>query len=71
MYRYTLIVCKVTVFIYLFCLDAMVYLSKNLDDKPLSEKLTFIWSEWTGTYDLLDIPSKGSVAFKFLLWVLR
>ena len=49
----------------------MVYLSKNLDDKPLSENLTFIWREWFGTYDLLDITSKGSVAFKFLLWVLR
>ena len=49
----------------------MGYLSKNLDDKPLTEKLTFIWSEWTRTYDLLDVTSKGSFAFKYLLWVLR
>ena len=66
-----MIVCKDPVFIFFFGLDVMVYLSKNLDDKPLSEKLTFIWSEWTGTYDLLDIPSKGSFAFKLLLWALR
>ena len=57
--------------IYVFFQDVMVYLSKNLDGKSLSEKLTFIWSEWTGTYDLLDIPSKGSFVFKFLLWALR
>ena len=62
--------CKVTVFLF-FCLDVMVYLSKKLDNKPESEKLTFIWREWTSTYDFLDLTSKGSFVFKFLLWCLR
>ena len=50
----------------------MVYLSNELDKKPLSEKISHLRTEWTrNDIPLFDITSKGSFAFKFLLWGLR
>ena len=55
-----------------FCLDVVMdYLSKKLDGKSLSEKISFIWTEWTHRYDFLDIPNTGAFAFRFILLGLR
>ena len=53
-----------------FCIDIMLYLSKRLDRKPLFEKLSFIWTEWTSTDDIL-ITCTAEFVFKFMLWCLR
>ena len=50
----------------------MVYLSKELDGKSLSEKICHLWGEWTRKdIPLFDVTSKGSFAFKICLWFLR
>ena len=50
----------------------MVYLSKELDEKSLSEKISHLRTEWTRKdIPLFDVTSKGSFAFKLLLWVVR
>ena len=51
----------------------MVYLSNELDKKPLSEKISHLRTEWTrkDVNKLFDVTSIGSFAFKLLLWGLR
>ena len=48
----------------------MVYLSKELDDKTMSEKISHIWTEWNRK-PLFDVTSIGSFLFKLFLWCLR
>ena len=52
-------------------LDAMMHLSRTLDKKVLSEKGSYIWKEWTSKKEFLDLTSKGSFAFKLVIWILR
>ena len=56
-----------------FCLDVMLYLSKELDGRSLLEKLTFIWTEWTSKDDLFKTTrnSKGSLAKDVIFFGLR
>lgn len=52
-----------------------MYLSKELDEKPLIEKISFIWTVWTCKDGFFDETRKGQFAyefaFKLLLWGLR
>ena len=52
-------------------LDAAVYLNRTLDKMELSAQLYYIWKEWTSGQDFLDLTSKPTFAFKFILWMLR
>ena len=55
-----------------FSVDIMVYLSKELDGKSLSEKTSHLWTEWTRKdVPLFDVTSIGSFIFKLCLWCLR
>ena len=56
-----------------FCLDVMLYLSKELDGRSLLEKLTFIWTEWTSKDDLFKTTrnSKGSLVTNIFFLILR
>ena len=60
-------------YMYVFFLDVIVYLSKELDKKSLLEKISFIWSEWTRKDDLYDKTrnSMGSSLLNLIFWVLR
>ena len=60
-------------YVFLFFLDVIVYLSKELDKKSLLEKISFIWSEWTRKDDLYDKTrnSMGSSLLNLIFWVLR
>ena len=51
--------------------DIMVSLSPRLDRKSLSEKMSYIWNEWSGRNNFFDLNSKGSFLFKLVLWGLR
>ena len=53
-----------------FCLDVMIYLSTKLDRKSLLEKISFIWTKWTSTNDIL-FTCTGEFVFRFMLWCLR
>ena len=63
----------INMFMYVFFLDVIVYLSKELDKKSLLEKISFIWSEWTCKDDLYDKTrnSMGSSLLNLIFWVLR
>ena len=63
----------INMFMYVFFLDVIVYLSKELDKKSLLEKISFIWSEWTRKDDLYDKTrnSMGSSLLNLIFWVLR
>ena len=60
-------------YMYVFFLDVIVYLSKELDKKSLLEKITYLWSEWTRKDDLYDKTrnSMGSSLLNLIFWVLR
>ena len=49
----------------------MVYLSKELDDKSLSEKMSHIKAEWTRQGVRLSDMKSGLFAFKLFCWGLR
>ena len=49
----------------------MAYLSKELDKMGLFEKAAYIWTECTRKDDLFENSSMGSLAFNFILWMLR
>ena len=56
-----------------FCLDVMLYLSKELDGKPLLEKISHIWTKWSSKDDLFRTTrnSKGSFAKDIFFLILR
>ena len=51
----------------------MLYLSKELDGKPLLEKVSHIWTKWTRKDDLFKTTrnSKGSFAKDIFFLILR
>ena len=56
-----------------FCLDVVLYLSKELDEKSLLEKISHIWTEWTRKDNLFKTTgnSKGSLAKDIFFLILR
>ena len=57
-----------------FCIDGIkVYLTKELDEKSLMEKATYIWTEWTRTDDFFDKTRNSIVssALNFFFFILR
>ena len=56
-----------------FCLDVMLYLSKELDERSLFEKIIYIWNEWTREDYLFKTTrnSQKSLATYLFFWILR
>ena len=56
-----------------FCLDVMLYLHKELDEKSLQDKITHIWTDWSRKDNKFKKTrnSKGSAAKDIFFLIVR